>query len=95
MSGGSFNYLYNSDVCDLFNRIDDLSTIGRILCDEGYFDISYDILKLITFIYYSQIKLDRLFNRLIPVLKAVEFFDSSDINHDELIDILNSYKHAE
>lgn len=92
MSGGSYNYLYTKRTfSELFDSIPDLESFEKSLIDYGYSNIALDVRSLIDFLVSSDSFVESRSSDLADVFRAVEFFDSSDIDRGSMISVLDSY----
>lgn len=94
MSGGSFNYLYCKEPEQLFDdfAIADLSDMADILLANNYIDVARDVRRLVEYIKSARNRVDVLQAQLKPVLKAVEWYESCDIDDESLAKAIEEYR---
>lgn len=97
MSGGSFNYLYNKEVDELFGyeALMDLESMEAILLNKNYQDLAQDVRRLIEYIKSAKNRVGVLHENLKPVLKAVEWYESCDYDEDDLAKYIEEYRRGE
>lgn len=92
MSGGSYNYLYTKrSFSELIDSLSDLESIEKSLIDYGYSNIASDVRFLIDFLVSSDTVVESYSSYFADVFRAVELFDSSDIDKKSMISVLDSY----
>ena len=92
MSGGSLNYLYNTQFNDIFDRIKDMETVEKELISDGYTDIAADVRRLIEYCLSAEIRISVLFDNLSDVFYAVEWYISSDYGKDTMLEHFDAYR---
>ena len=92
MSGGSYNYLYCKNVDELFGNIWDIEDMAEELTKMNYLDVAADMTRLAEYIKSARIRVGVLSEQLRPVMKAVEWYKSSDIGEDSLKKAIEEYR---
>lgn len=89
MSGGSFNYMYQScDAWNLYNYMQNLRDMIEKLEELGYQDAA----DASTSIIHTLNRLDSEFETLRGVWKAVEWYTSGDFAFDQVEDAIKDYR---
>ena len=94
MSGGSLNYLYNTQFNDIFDRIKDMETVENELISDGYTDIAADVRRLIEYCLSAEIRISVLFDHLSDVFHAVEWYYSSDYGEKDMLEAFDEYRNG-
>lgn len=93
MSGGSHNYLYSTDVSEVFARLGDIDGMARRMDVLGYAgDAASETRELLRIAEQFQLRIHAYLSRLGPVWKAVEWWDSGDSSEEEVKDALADYR---
>lgn len=93
MSGGSYNYLCYKDIEDLFPWGGNLEQMADRLAGLGYAeDAAKETVALILRMRQFQVWGDSMIDRLGPVWKAVEWWDSCDSSEDRVKEALAEYR---
>ena len=97
MSGGSFNYLCHKDASDLLTGgLGDAQDMGDALASLGYAqDAAKETFALIAAVRAAQARLDAFLERLQPVWKAMEWWQSCDWGENDLKRALAEYRGVE
>lgn len=94
MSGGSYDYLYSKSSEDLIFNSEKLDSMIARLIELDLLDISQDSLMIKSDLYNIKLLLSQIqdkIDKLSPVWKAVEWFDSSDYGISEVLDSVEKY----
>ena len=96
MSGGSWNYLYSSDIENLMNerKLNDLQDMADRLAGDGYTDIAKDVQRLVEYVRSAMVRIETLFEMLKPVLHAVEWYDSGDYGEEGMLKVFEEYRNC-
>ncbi len=96
MSGGSWGYLYSKEIDDLmqYSNIETLEEMADYLNQNGYEDVAKDTRRLVEYIKSAKIRIETLFEMLIPVFKAVEWHDSGDWGKDSVDKSIEEYRNG-
>ena len=93
MSGGSYNYLCYKDANDLMCSEDDLERMFSRLVGLDYAsDAARETLELLQIIKQYETRITVIKERLNPVWRAVEWWDSADSSEDGLKVALREYR---
>ena len=92
MSGGSLNYLYCKDPCELYDHISDLEQAENYLLSEGYMDVARDVRRLIEYVITSRNRIDVLQENLKEVFKSIEWYQSADSGKDRVERAVEEYR---
>lgn len=94
MSGGSYNYVHNViDLADLLNQENDLRDMADRLAGLGYAeDAARETEELLLMLRQWKIRADVRLQRLSPVWKAVEWWDSCDYSEEQVRQALEKYR---
>lgn len=92
MSGGSFNYLYCKNPNEVFAAVNDVEDMAEILVKMGYLDVARDMMRLSEYIRTAYNRIDVLSTQLKPVMKAVEWYEDSDISEDSMKKTIDIYR---
>jgi hypothetical protein len=93
MSGGSYNYLHNKELDDLVNISEELERMANRLAGLGYAeDAASESTELLLIIRQFRVRGRAILNRLGPVWKAVEWWDSYDWGEEDLKAALAKYR---
>lgn len=93
MSGGSYNYLFRVEVCDLMNSIDALESMAERLSGLGYAkDVAAETTNLLISLRSFEIRAEAMRGRLASVWKAMEWWDSNDTSEDEFKEALQGFR---
>ncbi|MFJ9038004.1 hypothetical protein ACIRF8_15595 [Streptomyces sp. NPDC102406] len=94
MSGGSYNYLCRAfDLDDLLGARGSLREMADRLAGLGYAeDAAKETEELLVLLNQWAVRAEVRRNRLAPVWKAVEWWDSSDWGEDDVREALAEYR---
>lgn len=93
MSGGSYDYLCYKEISRLINSQSDLESMQERLSGLGYAeDAAQETMQLIQSIRQFERLTEVLIERLRPVWRSVEWWDSADISEDWLKVSLYEYR---
>ena len=95
MSGGSYEYLCFKDSGELLSGGNDkmLQSMADRLSGLGYAnDAAKETQELLQIIKQSRDRLDTIRERLSPLWRAIEWWDSCDSGEDDFKKVLNSYR---
>lgn len=97
MSGGSYNYLFCKETCELFNynNIRTLEEMESRFLGLGYDDIAKDFRRLIEYIKSANNRVEVLGNQLNGLMHDIEWYDSGDIGEDTLAERVEKYRQAD
>lgn len=96
MSGGSLNYLYlKEDIGELQGAVSDMEEVESFMLEKGNADIAMDIRRLIEYIKTATNRIECLAEKLSPIFKAVEWFQSADSGMDSVDNAVNEYRKRE
>lgn len=95
MSGGSYDYLYAKPIADLMSYDREVESMVDRLASLGYAkDAAQETMAFLLELRRAQIRLETMQQRLAPVWKAVEWWDSADTGEDDVKDALVEYRDA-
>lgn len=92
MSGGSYNYLCYQDWPEIVNKTPDMSEMVDRLISLGYKDAAKETESIILILENIQTRIEARLERLQPVWKAVEWYDSSDYGLDSVKEAIKEYR---
>lgn len=94
MSGGSYDYLFCKETCELFNysNIRTLEEMESRFLGLGYDDIAKDFRRLIEYIKSANNRVEVLGNQLNGLMHDIEWYDSGDIGEDTLAKRVEKYR---
>lgn len=94
MGGGSYNYLYCTEIEDLlqYGKDKELKNIEKRLKELGYNHTSREIYKLIKTIEKAKQELDAAFTPLLDILKNLEWYDSDDYGIEKIKEAIYKYE---
>ena len=94
MSGGSYNYLFCKETCELFDysNIRTLEEMESRFLGLGYDDIAKDFRRLIEYIKSANNRVEVLGNQLNNLMHDIEWYDSGDIGEDTLAKRVEEYR---
>lgn len=95
MSGGSYNYLYMAEAYNLLqeqNKDTLEEMIARIKELDPHSDAAKDAEKILFAINVYENVVASLMERLSPVFKAVEWYDSHDSGIESVYEAFKNYK---
>ncbi|MFE5392524.1 hypothetical protein [Bacillus thuringiensis] len=94
MSGGSYNYLCFKDEHEMFEygKIEDLEAMASRLIELGYKDAAKEVLNIKYTIQQSLVRVGVMKERMNDVMKAVEWYDSSDSGIDAVEKAISKYR---
>lgn len=94
MSGGSYDYLFCKETCELFNyrNIRTLEEMESRFLGLGYDDIAKDFRRLIEYIKSANNRVEVLGNQLNNLMHDIEWYDSGDIGEDTLAKRVEEYR---
>ena len=97
MSGGSYDYLFCKETCELFNysNIRTLEEMESRFLGLGYDDIAKDFRRLIEYIKSANNRVEVLGNQLNGLMHDIEWYDSGDIGADTLAKRVEKYRQAD
>lgn len=96
MSGGSYDYLCYKDAADLFIYENQLQSMSDRLARLGYAeDAAKETEEVILILRQFQNRLNARLERLSPVWRAVEWWDSCDSSEDGVKMALKEYRGEE
>lgn len=87
-----FNYLCYAETPDLLHRTEDMESVEKTLISKGYIDIAKDVRRLIEYCLSAENRIGVLREQLENVFYAVEWYESSDIGNNSLIEELEKYR---
>jgi len=95
MSGGSYAYLYAKPVNELVSWDREVESMVDRLAGLGYAeDAARESMEFLLELRRARVRLETMQQRLAPVWKAVEWWDSADSGEDEVKDALVEYRDA-
>ena len=94
MSGGSYDYLFCKETCELFSysNIRTLEEMESRFLELGYDDIAKDFRRLIEYIKSANNRVEVLGNQLNNLMHDIEWYDSGDIGKDTLAKRVEEYR---
>lgn len=94
MSGGSYNYLCYKDKHEMFKcgKTEDLEAMASRLIELGHEDAAKEVLNMKYTIQQSLVRVGVMKDRLNDVMKAVEWYDSSDSGIDRVDEAIKKYR---
>ena len=94
MSGGSFDYLFCKDVCELFEycNIRTLEEMESRFLKLGYGDVAKDFGRLVEYIKSANNRVEVLSDQLNELMHDIEWYDSGDIGKDSLAESVEKYR---
>jgi len=92
MSGGSYAYLYCKEVEELFKEIGYIDDMCEELEKMDYIDVARDMRRLSEYIKTAYNRIDVLAEQLRPIMKAVEWYRSSDYGLDDVEKAVAKYR---
>ena len=94
MSGGSYDYLFCKETCELFNysNIRTLEEMESRFLGLGYDDVAKDFRRLIEYIKSANNRVEVLGNQLNNLMHDIEWYDSGDIGEDTLARRVEEYR---
>lgn len=93
MSGGSYNYLYCKDPDQIIDEQAELERMSSRLAGLGYaVDAARETEELILIIRQFKNRVGTRIDRLSPVWKAIEWWDSADWGEEEVKAALAKYR---
>jgi len=95
MSGGSWDYLYCKDVDELVQRDEMLQGMADRLAGLGYADdVARETQELVLILRQFKNHARVIADRLSPIWRAVEWWDSSDTVEEDFKTALAAYRKA-
>ena len=94
MSGGSYDYLFCKETCELFNysNIRALEEMEYRFLELGYDDVAKDFRRLIEYIKSANNRVEVLGNQLNGMMHDIEWYDSGDIGKVTLAKRVEEYR---
>ena len=94
MSGGSYDYLYCKEHWELFeySNVRMLEEMESRFLELGYEDVAKDFRRLIEYIKSANNRVEVLSNRLLDMMRDIEWYDSGDIGKDTLAERVEKYR---
>ena len=92
MSGGSYDYLYCKDTEELFSKAVDIEDMAETLEKLNYLDVARDMRRLSEYIRSACNRVEVLSEQLKPIMKAVEYYEDSDISAEGLGEAVEKYR---
>lgn len=92
MSGGSLNYLYSKEVCELFNNIESLERAESYLLEQDIYDIAKDVRRLIEYIKTARNRIEVLHEELQGIFHAIEWNMSGDYSYSSVLEEIEKYR---
>jgi hypothetical protein len=93
VSGGSYNYLYIREPEDLAVNTEDLERMIDRLAGLGYAeDAAKETQELLLIVRQFRVRVSTIADRLSPVWRAQEWWDSNDWGEDDLKEALKKYR---
>lgn len=93
MSGGSYEYLQSMELDDFIRTEEQLLRMRDRLSGLGYAeDAALETERLIQMLRQAKVRLSVKIERLGPVWKAVEWWDSGDSGEDQVKSALKEYR---
>ena len=92
MSGGSYDYLYCKEVANLFENDEILQAMADRLLDIGAGSLAArDTGSLLVELEHIRLRFELIMERLSPVWKAVEWYDSKDFGESDVRAAIEKY----
>lgn len=92
MSGGSYDYLYCKDTEVLFSAALDIDDMAETLEKLNFLDVARDMRRLSEYIKSAYNRVDVLATQLRPIMRAVEWYESCDIDAESLGKKVEEYR---
>ena len=94
MSGGSYDYLFCKETCELFNysNIRTLEEMESRFLELGHDDVAKDFRRLIEYIKSANNRVEVLGEQLNDMMHDIEWYDSGDIGEDTLAKRVEEYR---
>ena len=92
MSGGSYNYLCHCDAEDIFAKTKDIQDMASRLSELGYVDAATETESILLVRNNYVSRMQARLNRLTPIWKAVEWYDSGDWGKESIEEEVNKYR---
>lgn len=94
MSGGSYDYLFCKEPCDLFeySNVRTLEEMESRFLELGYDDVAKDFRRLIEYIKSANNRVEVLGNQLNDMMHDIEWYDSGDIGESTLAERVEAYR---
>ncbi len=95
MSGGSWDYLYSKELDELLNRKGSIQQMADKLAMLGYApDAASETMDLLLTLRMFECRLDAMLDRLRPIWKGIEWWDSADWSEETFKEALTRYRGA-
>lgn len=92
MSGGSYNYLCYKQAEDINERRSELASMRDRLTELGHLDAAKETESILLLLDSFHVRLKARIDRLSPVWRSVEWFDSGDSVLDEINQSIAEYR---